>query len=69
MFGVRLAGSGAEVTHGPPPAPDAAVVTTTGALPAAFGDADLAGLTAAGALVTGDAGAVRRLVAGVRFPA
>jgi DNA-binding HxlR family transcriptional regulator len=69
VFGVRLTATGAEVGHEPPERPDAVLVTTTDALLAAFGDDDLAGLTAAGAVVGGDPDAVRRLVAGVRVPA
>jgi DNA-binding HxlR family transcriptional regulator len=69
VFGVRLTSTGAEVAHEPPEAPDAALVTTTDALIAAFGRDDLAGLVAAGAVIVGDHEVVRHLVASVRVPA
>jgi DNA-binding HxlR family transcriptional regulator len=69
IFGVHLTPAGAEVAHEPPEEPDAVLVTTTDALLTAFGRHDLAGLEAAGAVVSGDPEAVRRLVAGVRVPA
>jgi DNA-binding HxlR family transcriptional regulator len=68
MFGVRLTSAGAEVTHQPPEAPDAVLATTTDALLTAFGDDDLTGLVAAGAVIDGDPEVVCRLVANVRVP-
>ena len=68
VFGVHLTSAGAEVTHEPPEAPDAVLVTTTDALVAAVGGNDLAGLIASGAVITGDSEVVRRLVAGARVP-
>jgi DNA-binding HxlR family transcriptional regulator len=59
--------AGAEVTHEPPANPDATLVTTTDALLAAYGSDDLAGLVAAGAVITGDPEVIRRLVANVRL--
>jgi DNA-binding HxlR family transcriptional regulator len=67
VFGVRLTSAGAEVTHEPPAKPDATLVTTTDALVAAYGSDDLAGLVAAGAVITGDPEVIRRLVANVRL--
>lgn len=69
MFGVRLTSAGAKVAHEPPEEPDAVLVTTTDALLAAFGSDDVAGLIAAGGVITGDHEAVRHLVSGVRVPA
>ncbi|MEU4191613.1 helix-turn-helix domain-containing protein [Kribbella sp. NPDC026611] len=68
-FGVRLTSSDAEVTHEPPDQPDAVLTTTTDALLAALGAADLAGLRSAGAMIVGDPEVVRRLLANVRVPA
>ena len=69
VFGVRITPGGADTTHEPPETPDAVVVTTTEALLAALGDTDLAALVAAGAVITGDPEAVRRLLAAVHVPA
>jgi hypothetical protein len=69
VLGVRLTSAGAEVAHEPPEEPDAVLVTTTDALLAAVGSDDLAGLTAAGAVIIGDPEVVRHLVASVRVPA
>jgi DNA-binding HxlR family transcriptional regulator len=68
MFGVRLANTGAEVSHEPPLEPDAVLTTTTDALLAAFGYDDLRGLLAAGSAITGDPEAVRRLLVAVHVP-
>jgi DNA-binding HxlR family transcriptional regulator len=68
VFGVRLTSSGAEVAHEPAEEPDALLVTTTAALVASFGDDDLTGLSGAGAVISGDAAVVRRLLEGTRFP-
>ncbi|MEU4606584.1 helix-turn-helix domain-containing protein [Kribbella sp. NPDC023972] len=67
VFGVRLTSSEAEVAHEPPEEPDAALVTTTDALLAAFGGDDLTGLVAGDAVIAGDSEVVRRLVANVRI--
>ncbi|WP_432992777.1 winged helix-turn-helix transcriptional regulator [Dactylosporangium sp. CA-233914] len=69
VFGVRLTPAGAQITHEPPAEPDAVLVTTTDALLAAFGEDDLTGLTAAGAVITGDPQALRDLLAAVHVPA
>ena len=63
IFGVRLTPDGAEVVHEPPSDPDAVVTTTTGALLAAFGGGDPAGLR-----TVGDREAVHRFLADVRIP-
>jgi DNA-binding HxlR family transcriptional regulator len=68
VFGVHLTPAGAKVTHEPPDAPDATLVTTTDALIAAFGREDLAGLVAAGAVIEGDPEVVRRLITRTRVP-
>ena len=59
-----ISSAGAQVSHEPPEHPDAVLITTTEALLAAFGTNDLAGLEAAGAVISGDAEVARRLVAG-----
>ncbi|MFG2045637.1 winged helix-turn-helix transcriptional regulator [Dactylosporangium sp. NPDC048998] len=69
VFGVRFTPAGAEIAHVPPEEPDAVLITTTDALLAAFGDDDLAGLVAAGAVIIGDPEAVRRLLVAVHVPA
>ncbi|MEU5906617.1 helix-turn-helix domain-containing protein [Micromonospora sp. NPDC047467] len=69
VFGVHLTSAGADITDEPPDQPGAALATTTDALLAAFGSDDLAGLAAAGAVISGDPEVVRRLVAGMRVPA
>jgi DNA-binding HxlR family transcriptional regulator len=69
VFGVRFTPARAEITHEPPEEPDAVLTTTTDALLAAFGDDDLAGLVAAGAVIIGDPEAVRRLLVAVHIPA
>lgn len=66
VFGVRLTPAGAEVSHEPPEDPDAALITTTQALIAAFGIDDVAEFVKAGAVIRGDTKVVRRLVAGTR---
>jgi len=68
VFGVRLTSAGAEVAHEPAEKPDAVLVTTTDAFLAGLGGDDLAGLTAAGAVIDGDPEVVRRLVAGIHVP-
>lgn len=68
VFGVRLTSTGAEVTHEPTDEPVAVLVTTTEALVTAFGSDDLAGLKAAGAVITGDPEVIRRLVTSTRIP-
>ena len=65
----HLTNAGAEVSHEPPPEPDAVLTTTTDALLAAFGNDDLRGLSAAGSTITGDPEAVRSLVMAVVVPA
>lgn len=69
VLGVRLKSADADVTHEPPDEPDAILVTTTDAFLAAFGNDDLAGLVADGAVIIGDPEVVRHLIAGVRVPA
>jgi DNA-binding HxlR family transcriptional regulator len=69
VFGVHLTNAGAKVSHEPISEPDAVLTTTTAILVAAFGDDDLHGLVAAGSTITGDPGAVRRLLTAVNVPA
>jgi len=68
LFGVRLAASGAGVSHAPPEEPDAVLITTTKALVASFGNADLAVLEAAGSIISGDREVIRGLCAGIHLP-
>ncbi|MET9019618.1 helix-turn-helix domain-containing protein [Actinopolymorpha sp. NPDC004070] len=68
IFGVHLTPAGADVAHKPPDQPDAALITATDALIAAFARDDLAGLIATGAVITGDPEVVRRLVTSTRIP-
>ncbi|HEY0002191.1 MAG TPA: winged helix-turn-helix transcriptional regulator [Actinoplanes sp.] len=69
VFGVHLSNVGAEVSHEPPPRPDAVLTTTTNDLLAALGNDDLPRLLAAGSAITGDTDAVRRLLLAVVVPA
>lgn len=68
VFGVRVTPAGADVTHEPPEEPDAVLDTTTGALLDALGGNDLAGLVAAGAVITGHPEAVRHILGAVHVP-
>jgi DNA-binding HxlR family transcriptional regulator len=68
-FGVRLSGRGADVSHEPPPRPDATITSTTAALLAVLADPSrLSAALDTDLRIDGDAAAARRLLTGVVLP-